>query len=278
MKKSWVILILAAVLIGFGLLVYLGFRRARGVPVAVREKQRLQLEVPLVDREIDLSRGIDLAYWKTREQLTIELLYQVMVIPWPKKVVPFVIVKSFHNGRDIYFYMEWQDDTEDNILDINKFSDAGAVMFSLEADPPASTLLMGFMGTANIWQWKASQDRAYWLGEIYKPDSYADFYYPFEEEELFVVSKESFESAANDLVAIRVATVTRKPKQNVAGRGFYDSGTWRIVFKRSLAAEDSEVDAQFTGKTACAFAVWNGAKGDRGGRKSISDWVELKLQ
>ncbi len=278
MRKSWIILILAAALIGFGLLVYLGVRRARGVPVAVREKQRLQLEVPLVDKEIDLSRGIDLAYWKTREQLKIELLYQVMVIPWPKKVVPFVIAKSFHNGRDIYFYMEWQDDSEDSTVDINKFSDAGAVMFSLEAEPPASTLLMGFMGTANIWHWKASQDRAYWLGETNEPDSYADFYYPFEEEELFGVSKEPLESAANDLVAVRVATVTRKTKQKVAGRGLYDSGIWRIVFKRTLAAEDPEVDALFTGKTACAFAVWNGSKGDRGGRKSISDWVELTIQ
>jgi DMSO reductase family type II enzyme heme b subunit len=81
------------------------------------------------------------------------------------------------------------------------------------------------------------------------------------------------------LLAIRVGTVTKKPLQNVEGRGIYSDGTWRVVFKRALNAIDAKTDAQFsTGKQLCAFAVWNGSKGDRGGRKSISDWVELEIK
>ena len=80
-------------------------------------------------------------------------------------------------------------------------------------------------------------------------------------------------------VSIRVGTVTPKETQNIEGRGFWQEGVWRVVIKRSLNATDTDVDAKFNiPKRLCAFAVWNGAKGDRGGRKSISDWVELRVQ
>lgn len=53
-----------------------------------------------------------------------------------------------------------------------------------------------------------------------------------------------------------------------------------MVVKRSLNANDPQSDAVFNtgGKKLVAFAVWNGAKGDRGSRKSISDWVELEVK
>jgi DMSO reductase family type II enzyme heme b subunit len=78
-----------------------------------------------------------------------------------------------------------------------------------------------------------------------------------------------------------VGTVTLKPTQTVNGRGEYRNGVWRAVFKRSLAAGDPEIDADFAKpgvSQLSAFAVWNGSKGDRGGRKSISDWVDLVLE
>ncbi len=140
--------------------------------------------------------------------------------------------------------------------------------------------MMGFMGKSNIWQWKASQDKEYWLKEKPETKSYVDFYYPFEEKELFVVSKDVPQSAVNDLMSIRVGTITPKKTQNIQGKGFWDNGTWRVVFKRPLQLSDPELDPAFNSgqKRLCTFAVWNGAKGDRGGRKSISDWVELEIK
>ena len=161
---------------------------------------------------------------------------------------------------------------------------------------PASTIMMGFMHKSNIWYWKASRDREYWLSqekagatdELMQTKVYADYHYPFEEKEIFVVSKDISKSAVNDLIAIRVGTLTPKELQNVQGRGFWSDNTWQVVFKRAIAITDPEVDAnleqapptagQAEKNKLCAFSVWNGASGDRGGRKSISDWVELQIK
>jgi len=278
MKKSSVIFIVIAVVIGMGALVYFGIRRARGVPVTSEEISVPQVIVSEIAREIELADGIDLVFWNSLEYQQIDLFYQVMVLPWPKDVVPWVRIKSFHNGENIFFYLEWPDETKNERIEIGSFSDAGAVMFPLNENAPASTLMMGFMGQANIWQWKARQNLEYWTG-LEERTTYVDFYYPFEEEELFVVSKDEVVSAANDLISARVATVTRKEEQIIDGMGIYEGGVWRVVFKRVMTTEEPETAAQFVASTIrCAFAVWDGANRDRGGRKSIYNWVELVIQ
>ena len=84
----------------------------------------------------------------------------------------------------------------------------------------------------------------------------------------------------NDLLAIRIGTITHKKEQAVQGKGIWENGIWQVVFKRSLKHVSIEDDVLFNPgeeKMLCAFAVWNGATKDRGGRKSISGWVELEL-
>ncbi|MGQ9629034.1 MAG: ethylbenzene dehydrogenase-related protein [bacterium] len=280
MRKRTIILISVALVVAFSTAVYYGLRHSRGVPVAVEVTKRATLEVPFIDREIDLAEGISLDVWNSIAPTEVELTYQVMVLPWPKGLASPITVKAFHNGENMYFYIEWEDDTENRSLGINEFPDATAIMFPLDEKVQPSTIMMGFTGRSNIWQWKASQDREYWSKELPEAETYSDFYYPFEGRELFVVSKVVAASAANDLMAIGVGTVTSKEAQNVQGRGFWNGGTWRVVFKRSLKPVDPEVDAVFNPgvRKLCAFGVWNGANGDRGGRKSISDWVELVLE
>lgn len=276
MKKIGILFIAIISILAFSLLVYYGFTHRRGVPVPIEEEKRPVLEVPFMEKEIDFSKDIDVSFWEKLPAKKIKLLYQVMVLPWPKIVTPEVMVKAFHNAKDIYFYFQWQDDTENRITDINKFSDACAVMFPLDEKTQTPTLLMGFLGRANIWHWKASHDKEHWQ-KPEEPKTYADFYYPFEDKETLVVSKEKVKSAVNDLISIRVGTVTPKETQDVQGRGFWNNGVWQVVMQRKLDAADLHDDAMFVQgkKRLCAFAVWNGEQGDRGGRKSISDWVEL---
>jgi len=279
-KKFVIILICIAAVILFGALVYYGATHVRGVPVKQEEQKRQTLEIPFMDKEIALRNGIATDLWGGLKPQEIKLIFQLMVLPWPKSSTPLVKVKAFHNAKEIYFYMEWIDETKDKILGINKFPDACAIMFPRDEKAQAPTLMMGFLGRADIWHWKASRDLQFWMKEDpvdNKP--YVDRYYPFEDKETLLVSKEIVKSAVNDLTAIRVGTVTPKENQYVEGRGFYDQGVWRVVFKRSLKAIDAQDDAIFnSGKRLCAFAVWNGSKGDRGGRKSISDWVELLIK
>ncbi len=297
MKKTVVIAVSAIVIVSFGALVYYGLRHARGVPVAIEKIERVTLEAPFIDREIDLSKGISEDIWNAIPSKEIKLMYQLMVLPWPRGLIEPISVKAFHNKSDVYFYIEWKDDTQDIFLETNRFSDACAIMFPMDEKVQPHSIMMGFLGKANIWQWKASQDREYWFKQLRKTSAYSDFYYPFEDEELFVISKEEPKFSANDLLAIRVGTITKKETYNVHARGFYSQGLspveagnteiksrlnhgrWKVVFKRSLKATDAEEDAVFdSGKKLCAFGVWNGSKGDRGGRKSISDWVELVIE
>ena len=283
MKKLLIALIIGITVILFGVAVFYGFKLRRGVPVQIEEVEKPLVEVPYFDRTIDFSAGIDLSFWDSIPSKGIDLIYQVMILPWPKpwqkEVASSVLVKAFHNREEIFFYLEWEDITEDRTVDVNTFTDASAIMFPLGEDAEPSSLMMGFLVRANIWHWKASQDNAYWLGDTGEMKTYVDFHYPFEEEELFVVSKQEYHAAVNDLMAVRVGTVTPKPSQRVEGRGFFDGGRWKVVFSRSLDASDREVDAQFDRKERlCAFAIWNGSKGDRGGRKSISNWVDLRIE
>ena len=281
MKKTTAILISVVLIAAFAGLIYYGLTHSRGIPVKPEKIERPVIDAAFVDKEIDLSSGLSDELWREITAKEVKLIYQITVLPWPiaRESVQPVIVKAFHNNKDIYFYLSWKDDSEDRILRTNKFSDACAIMFPMDEKAQPATIMMGFLGRSNIWHWKASNDIQYWMRESPKTEAYADFYYPFEEEEIFVVSKEVPKSAVSDLLAIRVGTITPKDVQNISGRGFWKDGVWQVVFKRSLRAVDSEDDADFKqGKKLCAFAVWNGAKGDRGGRKVISDWAELDIK
>lgn len=279
-RKLIVVLISLALLASFGGLVYYGFRYSRGFPVRIEQEKRPVIEVPFLEKEIDLARGISPEVWDALKPVEVKLMYQVTVLPWPKMkgTIEPVSVKAFRNKEDIYFYLSWKDDTEDRVHEMNEFSDACALMFPMDDKAQPHTIMMGFLGKVNIWQWKANQDREYWQNESPQTKAYVDFYYPFEEKELFPVSRHVSQSPVNDLLAIRVGTITAKDSQEVLGRGFWKDGAWHVVFKRSLTTVNPEDGANFNaGKKLSALAVWNGAKGDRGGRKSISDWVELLI-
>ena len=279
MKKTAVIIISILLIAGFVGLVWHGAQHSRGIPAAAEKIERVKLGVPFIDKEIELSGGIAEDMWNDIEPKEIKLMQQVTVLPWGTSLVSPIKVKAFHNKRDIYFHISWHDETEARTIERNRFSDACAILFPMDDDAEPPTIMMGFLGKANIWQWKASQDREFWLSQARETKAYADFYYPFEEEELFPVSKDLPKSGANDLIAIRVGTITPKDTQNVQGRGFWRDGVWQVVFRRAFDSFDEEEDAVFISgkKRLCAFAVWNGEKGDRGGRKSISDWVELDI-
>lgn len=279
-KKTLVTLISFILAIIFLGTVYYGFKNPRGTPVKYEEPEKTVIEVPYLEKDIDLANGISMDIWGSLPAREVELMYQVTVLPWPKSLVSILTAKAFHNKKDIYFYLSWSDDTENRALDMAKFPDACAIMFPLEAEVQSTSIMMGFMNKANIWQWKASQGREYWAKEQRTTKAYSDYYYPFEEQELFVISKDVAQTSANDLMAIRVGTVTPKEIQNIQGRGIWNKEAWHVVFKRSLNAIDPEVDTDFDPvKTMyCAFGIWNGETGDRGGRKSISDWVELNIQ
>lgn len=278
--KSTVYLSIAALAGAFGLLAYFGVRHSRGTPVAVTAPPTAVLPAPFLDADLQLASGISLSPWDGLPGTEVELMYQVTVLPWARSLVSPLRVKAFHNGKELFLYLTWKDATEDRQVGVNQFADAAAVMFPLGDQVEPSTIMMGFMGRANLWHWKASRDSEYWEKRLPRSGAYSDFYYPFEEQELFPVSQEKPASAVAELLAERVGTVTSSPLQEVEGRGVWRDGTWHVVFRRPLSSGDAEYARTLVpGNTyRIAFAVWNGQQGDRGGRKSISEWVDLRIE
>ncbi len=277
MRKWKVFLIITIVVLLCAVLIYRGFRFARGKPVPIADERAMAVvDVHFLDETIDLSEGINENLWAVITPNEIGLVYQLMILPWPGGRVSSVAVKAFHNNKDIYFYLSWLDPTEDRSVALKKYTDACAVMLPVKGGNLAQNLMMGFMGETNIWQWKASQDREIWIQRDKPEKTYVDFYYPFEDEETLSVSKNNYSSAVNNLYSKGVGTLTPGDDQKITGRGIWSEGKWQVVFKRSLKTENPEIGVLFRNKNRkCAFAVWEGNGGDRGGRKSISEWIKL---
>lgn len=278
MRKAVALACAAAVVLLFAVLIITGVRRASLPPAQAVEYPKLRM--PFMDAGIDLTQGIAPELWERLPATEVTLVHQLMVLPWPRNAMSPLTVRAFRNSEDAYFLFTWRDDTEDRAKLPGEFPDAAAVLFTLtEEKQPASVLMMGFLGPANIWQWKGHLDSAFWLGEEPDIPAEADFRYPFEENETLPVSKAKVVSAARDLIALGPGTITEKASQRVSGRGLWENGTWHVAMRRSIAALDADADASFpAGEQRVAFAVWNGAFGDRGGRKSISDWVVLEVE
>ena len=215
--------------------------------------------------------------WRALSPVTVRLLHQVTTPPRGRTLVPEIDVRAFHNGEDAYFLLEWKDEAESRTHDVKEFPDAAAIAFSLAEDPPSASIMMGFESTVNIWQWKANLDAQFWSSGTSEERYTSNVHYTYEDSAAFPVRTAEVSSACQDLLADRPGTVTLKEKTSVSGRGQWREGKWRVILTRALSTDDHEWDAQLSFRRMyVAFAVWNGERGDRGSRKSISDWVILE--
>src|SRR6185369_11778746 len=72
-----------------------------------------------------------------------------------------------------------------------------------------------------------------------------------------------------------LGTFTANPmaRQLVAGRGVWAQRRWYVTFVRQRPRDGgSALPAKL------AFALWDGARNERGGRKAISGWYPLVLE
>ena len=86
------------------------------------------------------------------------------------------------------------------------------------------------------------------------------------------------ERPVEEIVAEGFGTATTLPGTSSGAHGIWKDGRWTVVFDRSLRAGDPLAAAMNSGKAdALAFAVWDGAAKNVGGRKHFSNWVPLRL-
>ncbi len=221
-----------------------------GICASTIEVRRYSGDLPLSPRS---------GFWKSDQgpkKVTIELGPQLITNPqWPNPSVKQVKVSAARNNKEIALHIEWEDQSLDSGQGQTRmYTDQAAVLFPLNRKKELPSITMGSEGeTVNIWIWKASRDLA-----------------------LRGPAPAGAPSPVEDLNAEGFSTLTRQEKQDVKGEGYHDGKRWQVVLKRRLV-DDQEGDAQFTGSTPMAFAVWNGGNRETNGQKGLSDWIFLKF-
>jgi DMSO reductase family type II enzyme heme b subunit len=158
-------------------------------------------------------------------------------------------VQMTHNGTTLSIRVTWRDpDKDDEINDLDQFTDGVAIMFPIQ--PGASAFTMGSADKpVNAWFWKADEADPF--------DIYAEGY----------SSSQRRNGSTSGLKA----------------NGYHEEGSWTVVFQRPMRPEtvageqfavlDPEAD------NAIAFAIWEGSNYERSGQKSVSgEFVELSIE
>ena len=146
-------------------------------------------------------------------------------------------VRMTHDGTTFSMRLSWPDpDKDDELADLDQFSDAVSVMFPLSRG--ATAFSMGSAGKpVNAWLWKADEKEPY--------DVFAEGY----------------------------ATSKRRPASTsgLSANGYFDDGNWVVVLQRPMKAAAQEyVPFEAGVDTAVAFAVWEGSNRERSAQKAVS--------
>jgi mono/diheme cytochrome c family protein len=231
----------------------------------------------------------------------------LMPLWWRYARPEYVTVRAAHDGKDLLLQLVWADSTPDDlVIRPQDFRDAAAVQLALlDSDPPL--FAMGEKGRfVNIWMWKAERQadlEGYNDLEAQYPNIGIDSYpnlqsSPYEQPMRHALTLESDpsyitawgagnivadptrRSAGEDLAAQGFGTLKARDTQQVhIDHAIHSQGTYRVTFRRSLNGEGEHSVELNPGSTVlAAFAFWNGAAGDRDGKKSVSIWQELAIQ
>jgi hypothetical protein len=258
-------------LFGFfsGLIVVASVLGAFGIPLVSSEGVTIRSYLV----QGDLPNAADDVAWKSVSSITIPLSGQVITRPvWPEPTVRALTVRSVHNGTDIAFLLEWQDNTKNDRLTPGTFRDGVAIGLPL-GDAPAFFCMGQLDHYINIWHWKAD-----WQSDIDRRAARTS-----EKKEGGVRTFEVIPrrvSSVEDLIGGGFSTLTTKERQGrVQGQAVWKDGVWHVVMRRPLVSEEQENEAVLVpGRVqTVSFAVWNGENKERNGQKAVAPWFQLSI-
>lgn len=231
---------------------------------------------------------------------------RVMPLWWRNGVAPDLRVQAVHDGRALAVRISWLDPSQDAQATFSEsFKDA--VAMQMVAGPNEPFLGMGSpQSPVDIWYWDANrQTQATGYHEPY-PREVVDRY-PLSEgavdspeidrpgarlaaqPNLSLPARASGNpivpmggpTGASSLAAAGPGSATfRHPaNRNVRAQGLWQEGRWSVVLTRPLATDPAAggVTLSAGGQVSVAFALWDGAAGDRASQKSLTIWQDLKL-
>jgi hypothetical protein len=212
--------------------------------------------------------------WGKVPLMTLPLSGQVITRPvWPEPAARALTVRSIHNGTDIAFLLEWQDNTKNDRLTPGTFRDGVAVGLPL-GDAPAFFCMGQLDHYINIWHWKAD-----WQSDIDRRAAKSVEKKADGEVRRFEVIPRR-KSSVEDLIGGGVSTLTTKDEQGrVQGKATWKDGVWHVVIRRPMASTGQENEARLEPGhlQTIAFAVWNGENKERNGQKAVAPWFQLSI-
>ncbi len=240
-----------------------------GIPVVSSEGMIIRSH--LIDGEIPTTPEDPM--WNKIPPMTLPLSGQIITRPvWPEPTARALVVRSVHNGKDLAFLLEWQDNTKNDRLTPGTFRDGVAVGLPL-GDAPAFFCMGQLDHYINIWHWKAD-----WQSDIDRRAARAAEKQSGEVRRFEVIPRRV--SSVEDLIGGGFSTLTTKEKQGrVQGKATWKDGVWHVVIFRPLSTEEQENEAKLIpGRMqAIAFAVWNGENKERNGQKAVAPWFQLSI-
>ena len=221
----------------------------------------------------DLPTTPEDAAWAKVPPMTLPLSGQVITRPvWPEPTARALTVRSLHNGSEIAFLLEWQDNTKNDRLTPGTFRDGVAIGLPL-GDAPAFFCMGQLDHYINIWHWKAD-----WQSDIDRRAARTGEKKSGEVRTFEVIPRRI--SSVEDLIGGGFSTLTTKEKQGrVQGKATWKDGIWRVVMRRPLSSEEQENEAKLIpGRVqTVSFAVWNGENKERNGQKAVAPWFQLMI-
>ena len=241
------------------------------------------------------------AAWQSLPESTVTMLPQNIAIPNLKNpVFQKLQVRAVVTNGWLCLRLEWEDKTRDAEVTRAMFTDACAAEFAVSGNGTDTSPFMGNPGKpVEIVHWKAI-----WQDDIEKgyrdvehgyPNHYYD-YYPLAKGKKAdqisgpalmynpgrylnnPISQTQRKEPVEEIVAEGFGSATSQKHLDSRGWGTYQQNHWTVVLARPLSTPDP-TDAQLKPGTTIpiAFALWDGATRNRGGRKHYAMWTDLKI-
>jgi len=226
----------------------------------------------------DLPLDPEASIWNSAKPLVIPLASQSIIRPRHYEAsVKEIRVRALHNGKEVAFLLEWKDHTKDASFElVHTFSDAVALQFPSEKGGTKPHFAMGDEeAIVNIWNWKAAYAEA------------ADQRVIYAIVDDFLAGPKANNPVSRKGISVQnlqsggygALTEMEQKAMPVSGIGQWSSERWKVVLKRSIQSHEKYVAKFAEGElTPFAVAVWDGSRGERGGRKAISTWYYVALE
>jgi len=195
-------------------------------------------------------------------------------------IIDNVVVKALHNGKEIAFYLHWDDPTVDPILKKTttvEESPAPPLPAHLQTDEPEE------QPTEELKPQEFPDSIA-----IQFPTSIGDgnekpyFLNGDSEHSVNLWKWSSHPMKALELTATGIEKITtqKDSSQNLTSKASFKYGRYFLVMKRPLTTSDPKIDIQLQPgqSTPIAFNIWNGSAGETGSKKVISSWYDMILE